>query len=119
METNYFDKNLNQIEKILSDFIHIFPILMGIYSKIKMNKGYEEKQNLVLFENLIELSINSKKILENLAIKQRLRFEPLFDLKTLWLGKKSEDLLNFRKINEFLSHSNAIWKNSRKRIKII
>ena len=93
METNDFDKILAQIEEMLSDFIQIFPILMGIYSKIKMNKGYEEKKNLVLFENLIELSVKSNTILENLAIKQSLKIEPLFDLKLIWVGKKREDLL--------------------------
>ncbi|QEE16722.1 hypothetical protein DSAG12_02552 [Promethearchaeum syntrophicum] len=93
METNDFNKNLNQIEEILSDFIQIFPILMGLYSKIKMNEGYKEKKNLELFENLIELSIKSKIILENFAIKKDLRFERLFDLKTIWQGKKREDML--------------------------
>jgi len=93
METSDFDKNINQIEKILSNFIQIFPNLMGIYSKIKMNKGYEEKKNFVLFENLIELSVKSKIILENPDLKKEIKFEPLFDAKSIWQSKKRENML--------------------------
>jgi len=93
METSDFDKNINQIEKILSNFIQIFPNLMGIYSKIKMNKGYEEKKNFVLFENLIELSVKSKIILENPDLKKEIKFEPLFDAKYIWQSKKRENML--------------------------
>ena len=93
METNDFDNNLIQIEKILSDFIQSFPTLMEIYIKLKMGKVYEEKKNLVLLENLIELSKKSKILLENLDSKIKLRFEPLINLKSIWQGKKREDML--------------------------
>ncbi len=93
MKTNDFDKKLDQIEKILSDFIQFFPILMEIYIKIKMNKVYEEKKNLVLLEKLIELSKKSKILLENLGSKKELRFEPLFDVNLIWQTKKHEDML--------------------------
>jgi len=93
MKTNDFEKNLDQIDKILTDFIQFFPILMEIYIKIKMNKVYEEKKNLVLLENLIELSKKAKILLENLDIKKELRFEPLFDVESIWYAKKHEDML--------------------------
>ncbi len=93
MKTNDFDKNLGQIDKILTDFIQFFPILMEMYIKIKMNKVYEEKKNLVLLENLIELSKKAKILLENLDIKKDLRFEPLFDVESIWHAKKHEDML--------------------------
>ena len=93
MKNNDFNKNLDQIEKILSDFIQFFPILMDIYIKIKMNKVYEEKKNLVLMENLIELSKKSKILLENMDSKIELRIESLFDIKSIWQAKKHEDML--------------------------
>ncbi|MHA1646043.1 MAG: hypothetical protein ACTSVL_00595, partial [Promethearchaeota archaeon] len=93
MKTNDFDKNLDQIDKILTDFIQFFPILMEMYIKIKMNKVCEEKKNLVLLENLIELSKKAKILLENLDIKKDLRFEPLFDVESIWHAKKHEDML--------------------------
>jgi len=93
MKNNDFDKKYDQIEKILSDFIQFFPILMEIYIKIKMDRVYEEKKNLVFMENLIELSKKSKILLENLGSTLELRFEPLFDIKSIWQGKKHEDML--------------------------
>lgn len=93
MDSNNFDKKILLIEKILSDFIQIFPFLMEIYIKIKMNKIFEEKKNLVLFENLIELSKKSKLLLENQESKIDLRFKPFFDTNSLWQGKKREGML--------------------------
>ena len=93
MKNNDFHKNFDQIEKILSDFIQFFPILMDIYIKIKMNKVYEEKKNLVLMEKLIELSKKSKILLEKMDSKIELKFEPLFDIKSIWQAKKLEDML--------------------------
>jgi len=93
MKTNDFDENLDQIEKILTKFIQFFPILMEMYIKIKMDKVYEEKKNLVLLENLIELSKKSKMLLENLDIKIDLKFEPLFNVESIWHAKKHNDML--------------------------
>lgn len=93
MEISEFDKKLNQIEEILSDFIQYFPILMEMYIKIKMNKVYEEKKNLVLMENLIELSKRSKILLESQDSVREIRFKPLFDAKSIWQAKKREEML--------------------------
>ncbi len=93
METNYSDKNLDQINEILSDFIQYFPILMEIYIKIKMNEVYEEKKNLVLLEILIELSKRSKILLEKQESERELKFLPLYDAKSIWQAKKREEML--------------------------
>jgi len=93
METNYFEKNIDQIEEILSDFIQYFPIFMEIYIKIKMNEVYEEKKNLVILEILIELSKRSKILLENQECERELKFLPLYDAKSIWQEKQREEML--------------------------